>query len=475
MKIFKDFIQVFKNNPVPKVHNVDQDKLTLEKFMDELPMEKQNKTRESLPQTSAELQKFLHKNVPSAAQCVNKITESVLSNGICVVPSKQTGRLSRKQEMQLEDLIVECDLINVLDRYLKEHLIFGDGYMYPVPGETPNSIADIITLDTDKTSIYVDRDILDNSGIYKPTYYKYKIDQPRGGPVVSGGSGKAIYYNSDEIIRWTRPHVYDPVYGSGVLEDEQASLLFGIRILNHNLKFFQNSAKPPLVIELAEDSTKKSALEFKNYIDNFYKGSQNAWETMITYGGTKFTELSLPDQTQFMDFLTYVRIQTCSLFGVPPAEVGVVDKTGLNNAETQHKDFIKTNINKKKRILEQLLNYEIVRKRLKITDFQFHLPSMDAVNEKQRVELNALGLASGQYTFNEVRQKNNLSHIPQKWADELYVGDPKGIKGYASLEDVVESDMILGDASSNANPNLASGRPDLDGRDREPNESPESE
>lgn len=431
---------------------------------------------EITPKSRYELLAFLMNNTPSAAQCVTKICESVLSDGLHIVPAKKGNRLNKNQKKELEEKFKQWNIVALLEAFIRQHQTFGDAWLYPVPSLDGSTVADLVVLDAGRVTIRVDKALLEESGIYKPVLVDYKL---RNSGVSNASSAEGIVeYEIDKLIRMRRPNVNHAVYGLAPLEEEQATLLLGVRILNHNLRFFQNLGKPPLIIKLNENTNKKQAEEYKEYFEQNYKGPNKVWETMISYGGTEFQELDLPDQTAFMDMLTFVRVQVCGLFGVPPIEVGVADKSGLNSTETQHKDFIKTNINRKKLQIQQLLNEQLLP-RMGITDWQIYVPPMDAVSEKQRIELNALALASGQMTINEARKTNTYQLIEEEWADELLVGDPKGVKGFHLMDDMMDGTVAAEESAdgktSDADPNKAGGRADLEGRAKEPNESANAE
>lgn len=418
-----------------------------------------------LPTQRSDMLNFLAKYVPSASQCITKIISSVLSDGIEIVPTAN-GKKSKKQRAILLQKIIDWDMENVVARYLRDYLTYGDGYLYPVPNQDESDIVEVQVPDPSKMTIRVDKELLEETGIYVPRIYQFRVKSGRG---ASNSSEDNIYFQANELIRWERPGVSERAYGLAPLEEDTATTMFGIRVLNHNLRFFQNNGKPSLIFNLAEGTTREKAIAFKRFVDEHYKGPNKAWESMVSYGGMKVQELQLPDQTSFFDFLTYARIQVCGLFEVPPFEVGVVDKSGLNNVETQHKDFIKTNINEKKKKLASILNRYLLP-RMGITDWELYFPPMDAVNEKQRIELNALALSSSQITLNEARKRNNLSALEADYADDILIGDPKGLKGFSLLSKTILLTPELG-AGTEPDSGNNSGRGDLDGRDREPDQS----
>jgi len=423
------------------------------------------------PVNSLELDRLLMKTIPSAPQCAEKIIESVMSDGLKVVPrNPEKKRKNEKQKRQLEDFIHDINFNTKLAEFIKSYLTYGDAYFYIAPTEGSLKVGDINVLDPLKLNIRVDKNLVNKSGVYKPVYYDYRVE---GQGVTSGGS--EIQYDADEIIRWKRHNIDDPVYGLSPLSEDKMTLSFGIMVLNHNLKFFENMTKSPLVLSLDKLVCKDRLIETREYLEEFYSDPDKAWSTLVVHGGAKLQELTLPDQTQFFDMLNFVTIQACGLFNIPPDEIGIASKSGLNSSETRHKDFIKTNINRKKQILSDKLNYELILKKMKIEDWILELPKMDSVNPKQRMEIVSTGRAVGQLTMNEGRKQLGLDRLPHKWADEFTIGDAKSIKAvlpYVEYAEHIKTDGVnLTTGESNEIDTEQSGRPDLDDRDRETDDS----
>jgi HK97 family phage portal protein len=424
--------------------------------------------------------RYLYQNTPSAPQCVSKIRDSILANGWKVVPLTPKTKVSEKKRAQLEWTLLQMGLNDILSFMINTFHIYGDSFIYAPrgSGSKSNIAVELHELENQALEVKIDKEARDNSGIIKPAGYRYRLNRMKA--EYRPMTNRCIMYDTDDVIHFKRSNLVNQVYGESYLEDERATLTLGIRILNHNLNFFSNSAKPPMVIRLSDEAGRKEAQAFKRYLEKYYKGANKAWETMVTYGGTDITELSLPDTTAFFDMLTYVRIQVCGLYSVPPSEVGVTDKSGLNNTETLHKDFIKTNVNAKKKALGDFLTLELLYKRMGIDNMRILLPAMDSMSEKQRSETNAIRLFNGQATINDLNKEAGKEKLDKPYADELLIGNPKAIKGVYLLDDflndVTPIDAIGGTGGSNpqdkpeVKPN-SSGRGDLDGRDKEPKSS----
>lgn len=406
--------------------------------------------------------KLLFSMSPSANQSAEKVVTCVLSDGYSLRP-KGNKKYDEKKMIEIYESLEEMKLINVMKNMQWSRMIWGDSWVYKVKGtgKYKDKIVDLVPLNNLGAYMDVDKDLYYNTGVLKINKYRYEIPFLEGS--MSGHKIKVVEYAPEDIMRWSRTTSYNPLYGTAPLEEDQATLILGLKVLNHNLRFFGNSARPPIVVKMGKDSDYNKALEYKKVLDSKYKGSNNAWETMVTWGDTDIQEIKMPDSTQFYDMLTYVRIQVCGLIGVPPQEIGISDKSGLNNSETAHKDFIKTVVNEQKRELGELLTYQLLRKGMGIDDFEIYLPPMDAISEKQRADTNRVMIESGQMTINESRESLGKEIINESWAKTLLYGNTKGPKQLVPIDDVLDNTPQTG-GSSAQDRRSNSGRPDLEGR-----------
>lgn len=429
--------------------------------------------------------KMLFSMCPAANQAAEKIVSCVLHNGWYIRPKTSNKKHNEKRIEDITEDLERMKLTDMLKKMLWSYLMYGDSFVYTPKGsgKYKDIARDLVALDNLFVFIDVNKDKYEKYGVVSKDKYKYEIYPIEGS--ITSATKKIVEYTPDEIITWSRATSYNPVFGTAPLEEDQATLTLGIRILNHNLRFFSNSAKPPLVINLAQGTDLNRAMEYKKVLDEKYKGANNMWETMVTWNDTKVQELTLPDTTAFFDFLTYVRIQVCGLLNVPPSELGITDKSGLNNAETAHKDFIKTNINAKKKELSRLITRELLQERMGIDDYYLYIPDMDSLSDKQRVETNRVAIESGQMTINEARESMTQDLINDKWAKQFYYGNMKGAIKITPLDnDILKNSSDMSslepkESKGNGRDGMSNGgmkpkdggRGDLDGRDKEPNNS----
>jgi HK97 family phage portal protein len=407
---------------------------------------------------------------PSANQGAEKIVSCIMSGGWVIRPKDKNKKHNEKKIIDVTKQLDSMGLTATLQHMAWAYYTFGDAFVYTPTGKGAKSktAVDLVPLDNMGVSIQIQKDLFETSGVLKIKDYTYEVLPLEGNQ--SSYTHKVVHYAPEEIVRWQRKTAYNLLYGTAPLEEDQATLILGLKVLNHNLRFFANSARPPLIISLGAGADMSKAMEYKKMLDSRYKGSNNVWETMVTWGDTQFKELTMPDTTAFMDMLTYVRIQVCGLLGVPPQEIGVVDKSGLNTAETSHKDFIKTVVNAKKREIGELLTIELLEKRMGIDDMEIYLPPMDAITEKQRAETNRILIESGQMTVNESRETLGKDIINEDWAKVLVYGNLKGVKGITPFSEFEEHDPFTIPTHSNGrdgidnNAEQQSGRPDLEGR-----------
>jgi len=379
---------------------------------------------------------FLYTNAPGAPHCINKIAASVYSSGFDYRPKFVGKKMDKGEIRAISEFIDTVDLETVGETALRNHMGYGDDYMaiaYKrrngsnsretyINGKKVSitSVSDCWNLMPEYTEVWVDKNLLQKAGRYKAAQYRYSLR-------TQNANSEVIWYDPEDVIHWKRPSVTDPVYGSAVLQDGSTEINLGLRVLNHNLRFFSNSGKPPLMIHLDKDINREKAEEFARYYKAHYEGANNAWKTFIGYGGTRVDELTLPDSTAFKDMLDYVLRQVCALFGVPLSVIGITDNSNRSNSETSLKDYIRNTVNNYKRKQSNIFNVQLFQKRMDIKTIDVVLPPAPEVSTKQLVEEATKGIRESLYSINEGRELRGLEKINESWADELLFGTARSI------------------------------------------------
>lgn len=396
---------------------------------------------------------FLMSNSPGAPQCINKLVSSIFHTLPYVRPIESKKNSVKAQNIAIvwERFLRQPDNLYMLEYLYRSYLGYGNGFIQVIyndknkkkisidPSMTDFKVGDIIQfkpLFPENLEAYVNKDLLENNGIYRVDKWKYNPYVNNGRlPTYSWTSNRVVELDPAEVIHYKRTSLLDPIYGTAVLEEGTSEVQLGIKILNFNLRFFKNSAKPPLWVKLPDTSTREQAENFKFYFDQHYGGDENAWKTAVGFAGAELKELTMPSSASFLDLMDHVLRQVHGMFEVPLTVTGITKESNRANAETDFKEFIRTKVNPEKIIFSNFLTSEILNKRADEYSVEIYFPEMHEVSTKQTIEQGAKAVASGLLSINDIRRTLNAPRINEPWADELLFASADNMFKVSSLLD----------------------------------------
>lgn len=218
----------------------------------------------------------------------------------------------------------------------------------------------------------------------------------------------------------------------GVSPVEQARNSFGmsIAIERYGSRFFKNQAKPGGVLTHPDVLSAKAYEKLKNDFQEAYSG-ENTHKVAILEEGMKFEPIALSNEdSQFLESRKYQRVETATIFGVPPHRVGDLENAHYNNIEASRIEFAQNTILPICRRIEQA----ILRDLMMPADLragiygEFMLEAIMRGDLKSRYDAYSVAISNGFMSPNEARSKENME--PYDGGDEfrrpLNTGAPGG-------------------------------------------------
>jgi HK97 family phage portal protein len=159
------------------------------------------------------------------------------------------------------------------------------------------------------------------------------------GYVYRAGSSD-VPLEADWVIHFKYFNPLDRYWGMGVIQAAALKLETDYYSERWNRNFFKNSARPDGVLET--DRT-LSAAEFERLREEWRKGhlgTESSHRTAILEAGLKYKQITASQKD--IDFLAgreLTREEICSMFGVPPAKIGVLRYANYANSREQDKTF----------------------------------------------------------------------------------------------------------------------------------------
>ena len=250
-------------------------------------------------------------------------------------------------------------------------------------------------------NIEVDRD--DHGEIYY-IYHAYTDETP-------GEKNKDLYFRRDEIL-----HVpglgFNGLIGFSPIAMMKNSLGSVLAVEKYGSSFFRNGAQPIGVLE--HPGTLKDPEKIRRQWREVYGGAGNAHKVAVIEEGMSYKPISLPpEDSQFLSTRQYGVEEICRIFNVPPHMVQDLQRSTFNNIEHQSIQFVKHSL------MPWLIKIEMAIIKDVLVDNEqhelypkFNVDGLLRGDFQSRMHGYQIGINSGIYSFNEVRDMENLDPMP---------------------------------------------------------------
>ena len=409
----------------------------------------------------------LFSDSPGSIQSASRIRDAVLGGGY-VIKSSVEGKKGTKKD--LKRLIEFFDAPNpddtietLLGVCIENYLCYGNFYLEKVPTKRsaedkkgPMEVAELYNLDPVKMTILVDAE-KKKKGVIEKTGYKRKTTQ-----------NKAVIYNLDEIIQIRRPNRRASLYGRAVLEDNTATLQLLLRAITYNISILRNGGRPPIELQLPEDSTEADADAVSAWFEKNYMGAHNAGKTLVSFKGAKANTLGLtPQEMAYLELLRYGLRLVSGQYGVPLPMIGFPEGTNRATMSEMRRSFYLVNAFPLRKLISQKITKVIIKDSMKIEGWRidFKTAGLEESEASRRDFMTAWG--KGLYTFNEARIAMGQLPIDEPWANKYYLLSTKN-------DALIEVDKAIGRQSEASSPDASHGKPDRKPGEENPEEDESS-
>lgn len=254
--------------------------------------------------------------------------------------------------------------------------------------------------------------------------------------IVTQETGAEIAYAADEVVRFKNFNPKSDYYGLAPITIAARSLGADFYAREWNRRFFQNDASPGM--QLSSDQPYDPDVE-KRLLEGWESKHQgiSRWHSLaIFWKGLKpiGNEKRNPKDLDFLNLIKLNREEITSLFGVPPAVVGLFEYANYANALMQKKEFWSGTLIPLMHHFETTFN-EIVIPRWTDEELwmEFDISQVDALQEDrlQKAQIQRIHWTSNMKTINELRAEEDLP--PVDGGDVLYKDTIPGPFGLDSI------------------------------------------
>ena len=221
---------------------------------------------------------------------------------------------------------------------------------------------------------------------------------------------------------------FDGLVGYSPIAMAKNSIGMGLACEEYGAKFFANGAAPSGVLE--HPGTIKDITRLRESWNAIYGGSKNAGKVAILEEGMHYSPISIsPNEAQFLETRKFQVDEIARIFHVPPHMIGDLERSTFSNIEQQSLEFVKYTLNPWVCRWEQALTRSLLSpKEKREYSIKFNVDGLLRGDYQRRMNGYAVGRQNGWMSANDIRELENLDHIPAEQGGDLYLVNGNMIK-----------------------------------------------
>jgi len=215
---------------------------------------------------------------------------------------------------------------------------------------------------------------------------------------------------------------YTGITSYSLLEYAQTSFSMGRNSQKFSTKFFENSARPGVILEHPATISESAVKRLRTQWAKLYSGIDNAHKTAVLEEGMKanFMTMNAKD-SQLIETMKFSVVDVANWFSLPPHKLGDSSRTAYNSLEQENQSFLDEALDNwlvtwEEECRDKLLTEEEKRNDSHVVEFTRQ--ALVRADLKARAEYYAKATAGAPWmTVNEVRNKENTNEIGNKFSE----------------------------------------------------------
>ena len=247
-------------------------------------------------------------------------------------------------------------------------------------------------------------------------YYEY---------MVSSDDAKTLKDGTVRLSHYDVLHIpglgFDGLVGYSPIAMAKNAIGLAIAAEEYGSKFYANGATPSGILEYP--GTVKDPDKVRESWNAGFGGSSNAHKIAVLEEGMKYTPISIsPNEAQFLETRKFQINEIARIFRVPPHMVGDLEKSSFSNIEQQSLEFVKYTLEPWLVRWEQAMQRALIPQDDKSKYFiKFNVDGLLRGDYQSRMQGYATARQNGWMSANDIRELENLDHIPAEDGGDLYL------------------------------------------------------
>lgn len=277
-----------------------------------------------------------------------------------------------------------------IDALLEDYLVIGAVAMERVMTRGGQFMGELRMVDSSTIRLFIDQ----YGRIPEPP-------EPAFAQVIQGSVQSRL--TLDDLIYRNRSNRTNTPYGLSPIESIVIQSEAAIQGSLYSLGWFSDGNMPEGFLQMPEGWTMDQIKQFESYFNSMIAGNfKDQRKIKPIPQGAKFEQIKKPSEIGYDRFELWLLQQTCSVFGVPPQDIGFTQETNKSTSDTQQELGQERVLKPTAQFLEDIFT-DIIQRDFGFTDLKFVYTDIDPVDKKLEAEVDAIRINSGIESIDEIR------------------------------------------------------------------------
>jgi HK97 family phage portal protein len=217
---------------------------------------------------------------------------------------------------------------------------------------------------------------------------------------------------------------FDGMQAYSIVEKARETLGLGMALETYGSIFFQNAARPAVVLEHPGKLTEPAAKNLRESWERMQAGLKNAHRTAVLTEGMTAKPLSISARdAQLIEERQFQIREVANFTGVPSHKLGDTARSGYNSLEQEDQDYLDSTLDQWLVSWEEECWDKLLREREKDNEsviVEFDRRKLIRANLAARGTYYSTGLQNGWLCIDEVRDEEGYNPLPNNLGEKHY-------------------------------------------------------
>lgn len=158
---------------------------------------------------------------------------------------------------------------------------------------------------------------------------------------VKNNNGPDSEIDAEDVLNIVNVLSFDGIQGRGVIDHAADSLRLARSTERHGLAFFNNGARPGIVVKHPHRMPDESRKNFRREWNEIYQGPDSAGKMAILSDGGDIVQLEISNEAaQFLETRQFSINEVARWYNVPPTMLASLERATWSNAEQMGVEFV---------------------------------------------------------------------------------------------------------------------------------------